>query len=315
MMEIQEQLQSLKETFFTVDQQFKSTASALPDPVFIIDKNGRYLDVIGGQERSLYHSPDFLIGKDLYSVFPVDMANIFLETISDSIETDSLKVLEYQLGPEDVRGTTADGPEGKQWFEGRVYPIKDQADEISSVIWMAINITRRKNLEKRLRDLAEKDPLTGAFNRRHFMQVLEKSCSIAKRYKNPLSILVLDIDNFKSINDTFGHKAGDTVLKALVDYCQEAFRGSDLFARLGGEEFIVMLPNTPTLGAAIIAERIRDGIHNIPVTLANKKVNFTISIGISQIDESDESYNDVISRADAALYQAKDKGKNRVEIN
>jgi diguanylate cyclase (GGDEF)-like protein len=315
MMEIQEQLQSLKETFFTIDQQFKSTASALPDPVFIIDKNGRYLDVIGGQERSLYHSPDFLIGKDLYSVFPVDMANIFLETISDSIETDSLKVLEYQLGPEDVRGTIADGPEDKQWFEGRVYPIKDQNDEISSVIWMAINITRRKNLEKRLRDLAEKDPLTGAFNRRHFMQVFERSCSIVKRYKNPLSIMVLDIDNFKSINDTFGHEAGDTVLKALVDYCQKAFRGSDLFARLGGEEFIVMLPNTPTLGAAIIAERIRDGIHNIPVTLANKKVNFSISIGISQVDESDESYSDVISRADTALYKAKDKGKNRVDIN
>jgi diguanylate cyclase (GGDEF)-like protein len=315
MMEIQEQLQSLKETFFTIDQQFKSTASALPDPVFIIDKNGRYLDVIGGQERSLYHSPDFLIGKDLYSVFPVDMANIFLETISDSIETDSLKVLEYQLGPEDVRGTIADGPEDKQWFEGRVYPIKDQNDEISSVIWMAINITRRKKLEKRLKNLSEKDPLTNAFNRRYFMQVFEQSYSIAKRYKNPLSIMVLDIDNFKSINDTFGHEAGDTVLKALVDFCQVSFRDADLFARLGGEEFIVMLSNTPTLGAAIIAERIRDGIHNIPVTLANKKVNFSISIGISQVDESDESYSDVISRADTALYKAKDKGKNRVDIN
>ena len=315
MMEIQEQLQSLKETFFTVDQQFKSTASALPDPVFIIDKNGRYLDVIGGQERSLYHSPDFLIGKDLYSVLPLDLANIFLETISDSIETDSLKVLEYQLGPEDVRGTTADGPDGKQWFEGRVYPIKDQADEISSVIWMAINITRRKNLEKRLKDLSEKDPLTGAFNRRYFMQVFERAYTISKRYKNPLSVLVLDIDNFKSINDTFGHEAGDTVLKALVDFYQMSFRDADLFARLGGEEFIVMLSNTPTLGAAIIAERIRDGVHKIPVTLANETVNVSISIGISQADESDESYKDVINRADAALYQAKDRGKNRVEIN
>ena len=277
-MEIQEQLQSLKETFFTVDQQFKSTASALPDPVFIIDKNGRYLDVIGGQERSLYHSPDFLIGKDLYSVLPLDLANIFLETISDSIETDSLKVLEYQLGPEDVRGTTADGPEGKQWFEGRVYPIKDQADEISSVIWMAINITRRKNLEKRLRDLAEKDPLTGAFNRRHFMQVLEKSCSIAKRYKNPLSILVLDIDNFKSINDTFGHKAGDTVLKALVDYCQEAFRGSDLFARLGGEEFIVLLRNTDLPEAISFANRFRALVENFRIYHRGKPLKLTVSL-------------------------------------
>jgi diguanylate cyclase (GGDEF)-like protein/PAS domain S-box-containing protein len=302
-MDVHEQLQSLKDSFFTMDQQFQSTASALPDPVFIIDKNGRYLDVVGGQERTLYHRPDFLIGKDLHTVLPLDLANIFLETISDSIETDSLKVLEYQLGPEDVQGTTTDGPEGKQWFEGRVYPIKDKSDEVSSVVWMAINITRRKKLEKKLKNLSEKDPLTGAFNRRYFMQIFEQSYSIAKRYNNPFSVMVLDIDNFKSINDTFGHKAGDTVLKTIVDY------------RLGGEEFIVMLPNTPTLGAAIIAERIRDGIHNLPVTLANKTVHFSISIGISQVDESDEDYSDVISRADMALYQAKDKGKNRVEIN
>jgi diguanylate cyclase (GGDEF)-like protein/PAS domain S-box-containing protein len=314
-MDVHEQLQSLKDSFFTMDQQFQSTASALPDPVFIIDKNGRYLDVVGGQERTLYHRPDFLIGKDLHTVLPLDLANIFLETISDSIETDSLKVLEYQLGPEDVQGTTNDGPEGKQWFEGRVYPIKDKSDEVSSVVWMAINITRKKKLEKKLKNLSEKDPLTGAFNRRYFMQIFEQSYSIAKRYNNPFSVMVLDIDNFKSINDTFGHKAGDTVLKTIVDYCKVSFRDADLFARLGGEEFIVMLPNTPTLGAAIIAERIRDGIHNLPVTLANKTVHFSISIGISQVDESDEDYSDVISRADMALYQAKDKGKNRVEIN
>ena len=314
-MDIQEQLQSLQKNFFVMDQQFKSTASALPDPVFILDKNGRYLDVIGGKERSLHHSPDFLIGKDLHTVLPTDLADIFLETISDTIETDSLKVLEYQLGPEDVQGTTADGPGEKQWFEGRVYPIKDESNEVSSVVWVAINITRRKNLELRLKNLSEKDPLTSAFNRRYFMQVFEQSYSIAKRYKNPLSIMVLDIDNFKSINDTFGHAAGDTVLKMIVDFCQVTFRDADLFARLGGEEFIVMLPNTPTLGAAIIAERIRDGINNLPVVLADRTINISISIGISQIDESDESYNDLINRADAALYQAKDKGKNRVEIN
>jgi len=314
-MDVHEQLQSLKDNLYIKDQQFKSTASALPDPVFIIDRNGKYLDLIGKQERNLYHSPDFLIGKDLHSVLSADLANIFLETISDAIETDSLKVLEYQLGPEDLKGITADGSKDKQWFEGRVYPIKDQADEISSVVWMEINITRRKNLEKKLKNLEQKDPLTGAFNRRYFMQVFEQSYSITKRYKTPLSIMVIDIDNFKSINDTIGHKAGDTVLKMVVDFCQTSFRDADLFARFGGEEFIVMLPNTPTIGAAIIAERIRDGVHSIPVTLANETVNCSISIGISQIEESDKSYTDVINRADTALYQAKDRGKNRVEIN
>jgi diguanylate cyclase (GGDEF)-like protein len=314
-MDVHEQLEFLQESLYIKDQQFKSTANALPDPIFIIDKNGKYLDLIGSQKKNLYHSPDFFIGKNLHSLLPADLANIFLETISDAIETESLKVLEYQLGPEDFKGITADAIKDKQWFEGRVYPVKDQADEISSVVWMAINITRRKNLEKKLKNLAEKDPATGAFNRRHFMQIFEQSHSIAKRYKTPLSIMVLDIDNFKSINDSFGHEAGDTVLKTITGYCQLSLRESDLFARLGGEEFIVMLPNTPTIGAAIIGERIRDGVHNIPVTLANQTVNCSISIGISQVKESDKSHNDVISRADTALCQAKDMGKNRVEIH
>ena len=311
-MEIEEQLQSLKETFFTVDQQFKSTASALPDPVFIIDKNGRYLDVIGGQERSLYHSPDFLIGKDLYSVLPLDLANIFLETISDSIETDSLKVLEYQLGPEDVRGTTADGPDGKQWFEGRVYPIKDQADDISSVVWMAINITRRKNLEKRLKILSEKDPLTGAFNRRYFMQVLEQSYSISKRYKNPLSVLVIDIDNFKSINDTFGHEAGDSVLKGLVDFCQVSFRDADLFARLGGEEFAILFSG---LDEDQLYNKLDDFRRDIAVSQTpyeHDQISFTVSLGV--IFNSVDPLAAQMNAADEALYLAKENGRNQISI-
>jgi diguanylate cyclase (GGDEF)-like protein len=313
-MDIHEQLQSLQDTFFVMDQQFKSTASALPDPVFIIDQYGKYVDVIGGRERSLYHSPDFLIGKDLHSVLPQDIADIFLETVSDAIETNSLKIIEYQLGAEDVNGTTPDGPQGKQWFEGRVFPVKDKTDQVSSVVWLAINITKKKKLEKKLKDLAEKDPLTGAYNRRHFMKFLEQEYNVSKRYKNPLSIFIIDIDNFKNINDSFGHEGGDTVLKKFVEYCQTSFRESDLFARYGGEEFIVMLSNTPTLGAAIIAERVRDAAENMEVPFKNQIINFSISIGASQLEPEDESIQDVITRADQALFEAKEKGRNQLII-
>ena len=314
-MDIWEKLQSVEQNFFAIEQQLQSTARTLPDPICVIDKFGKYLDVIGGKERSLYHSGDFLINKYLHDVMPESLADTFMQTISESIKENSLKTIEYQLGPKDITGSPLDGPKSVQWFEGRVYPIKNQGGEINSVIWLAINITDRKKLEDQLKELSEKDALTGAYNRRYFTQIFDREFSIAKRYKNKLSVLLIDIDNFKKINDTYGHAGGDAALKKLVLLCEELFRQSDMFARYGGEEFIVMLPNTPSLGAAIIAERIRAKIEEIAVPYEKETIKFTISIGITLVLDTDTNSNAVLTRADSALYQAKKKGRNRIEIN
>jgi diguanylate cyclase (GGDEF)-like protein len=166
-----------------------------------------------------------------------------------------------------------------------------------------------------LKELSEKDGLTGAYNRRYFMQIFDKEFSIAKRYKNKLSILLIDIDNFKEVNDTYGHAGGDAVLKRFVIFCEDILRDSDLFGRYGGEEFIVMLPSTPSLGAAIIAERIRANIEEMSVTYEKQTIKFTISIGVSQALDTDSNSNAVLTRTDSALYQAKKKGRNRIEIS
>ncbi len=314
-MDIWEKLQSVEQNFFAIEQQLQSTARTLPDPIFVIDKFGRYLDVIGGKERSLYHSGGFLIGKYLHDVMPESLADTFMQAISEAIEDNTLKTIEYQMGPRDIIGSPLDGPRDTQWFEGRVYPIKDKTNEVNSVIWLAINITDRKKLEERLRELSEKDALTGAYNRRYFMQIFEQEFSIAKRYKNKLSVLLIDIDNFKEINDTYGHDGGDAVLKRFVIFCKEILRQADLFARYGGEEFIVMLPNTPSLGAAIIAERVRANIEEMSVTFEKQTIKFTISIGISLVLDADINSNAVLTRADSALYNAKKTGRNRIEIS
>ena len=314
-MDIWEKLQSVEKNFFTIEQQLQSTARTLPDPIFVIDKFGKYLDVIGGKERSLYHSGDFLINKYLHDVLPESLADTFMQTISEAIEDNSLKTMEYQLGPEDIIGSPLDGPKSAQWFEGRVYPIKDHSGGINSVVWLAINITERKQLEEQLKELSEKDALTGAYNRRYFTQIFDKEFAIAQRYKNKLSILLIDIDNFKEVNDTYGHDGGDAVLKRFVIFCEEILRESDLFSRYGGEEFIVMLASTPSLGAAIIAERIRANIEEMSVTYKKQTIKFTISIGISLVLDTDTNSNAVLTRADSALYQAKKKGRNRIEIN
>jgi two-component system cell cycle response regulator len=313
-MDIWEKLQSVEQNFFAIEQQLQSTARTLPDPIFVIDKFGKYLDVIGGKERSLYHSGDFLIDKYLHDVMPESLADTFMQTISEAIEHNSLETIEYQLSPEDIAGSPMDGPKNAQWFEGRVYPIKDKSGEVHSVIWLAINITDRKNLEEQLREFSEKDHLTGAYNRRYFMQIFDREFAISKRYNNKLSVLLIDIDNFKDINDTYGHDGGDAVLKRFVIFCEEMLRESDLFARYGGEEFIVMLPGTPSLGAAIIAERIRANIEEMSVTYEKQTIKFTISIGITLALDTDKSSNAVLTRADSALYQAKKKGRNRIEI-
>jgi diguanylate cyclase (GGDEF)-like protein len=186
-----------------------------------------------------------------------------------------------------------------------VYPIKDRADEVHSVIWLSINITETKKLEDRLKELSEKDIHTGAYNRRHFMQIFDQAFSIAERYKTKLSVLHIDIDNLKEINETYRQDGCDAVLKKLVIFCEDNLRQSDLFARYGGEEFIVMLQNTPSLGAAIIAERIRADIEQMSVTYGKYTIQFTISIGISSVLDSDSNSAAVLSRAGSALYPRK----------
>lgn len=314
-MDTWDRLQSVEQNFFTVEQQFQSAGRALPDPIFIINEFGKFIEIIGGQERSPYRSVDFLLGKYLHEVLPEKLADSFMHKIKEAIEKNTLKIIEYQLGPGDITGSPPDAPKGNQWFESRIYPIKDKSEETHSVIWLSLNITKRKNLEKQLKDLSERDGLTGAYNRKYFMQIFDYEFLVALRYKTKLSVLLIDIDNLKEINDTYGLDCGDAVLGEFTNFCQDNMRKSDLLARYSIEKFIVMLPNTPSIGAAIIAERLRTGIEDMSLTFEEHAVQFTISIGATLVQDTDTSCTAAIGRADAALYQAKKNGRNRIEIS
>jgi len=312
-MDTLKKLQTVEENLFAVEQRFQATARALPDPIFVIDESGKYLDVIGDSAGSLYQSGEFFIGKNLREVLP-HLADALMKTISAAIAANSLKTLEYKIDPTDMSGSTLDALEGTQWFEGRVYPIKDRTNQVHSVIWLNINITERKNLEERLQELSEKDRLTGAYSRRYFQQIFEHEFSIVKRSKDKLSILLIAVDNFEKITEKYGQEGGNTVLKRFVMFCEDNFRRSDLFARYDGEKFIAMLPNTPTVGAAIKAERVRANIEELSFTYDKQSIRFTISIGISLVLDTDADSTAVISRALAALEQAGKDGHNRVEM-
>lgn len=180
-------------------------------------------------------------------------------------------------------------------------------------VWFFRDITEHKQLEAALREMSRQDPLTGVANRRHFFEVAAEEFSRARRFGRDLSFIMLDIDWFKRINDKWGHAAGDKVLKALCESAQSALRQVDLFARIGGEEFAVLVPDTNLDSAFLLAERLRLKAAALGVAEGPDSISFTLSAGVSSLMPEDASAEDALKRADSALYRAKQAGRNRTE--
>ncbi len=178
---------------------------------------------------------------------------------------------------------------------------------------LASEIAIRKRAEDELRVMANTDALTGVNNRRRFLEILEGEIQRVKRTGHPLCFMMLDIDCFKSVNDRYGHLAGDQTLCHFAGALRDGRRGIDAIGRLGGEEFGVMLPETSVQNAAIVAERLRGIVASREVNAAGNTFHITVSIGVTQLKPG-ESGDQLIARADAAMYAAKQHGRNRVEI-
>ncbi len=188
-------------------------------------------------------------------------------------------------------------------------------------------IALRKETEAALRKseddyrrLAITDPLTGLYNRRHFNELAEHEFSRALRYSRSLSIMMLDIDFFKKVNDSYGHQSGDEVLKTFSGIVTETLRAGDIVARYGGEEFIVLLPETTVQDAALIAERLREKIAETVIDVDKFSIRITASFGVGECvgDKNDLPIETLMSkcfsRADQVLYESKNRGRNRVTI-
>lgn len=203
---------------------------------------------------------------------------------------------------------------GLIWVEGHASPIQEPQGEI---IWYGhmADITRRKQQEAALRHQANTDNLTGISNRSSFLQALEQELERFHRYPNPAAILMIDLDHFKKVNDNYGHPAGDRVLKGFAHLTNGTLREVDRFGRLGGEEFAILLPDTDAAGALRYAERLRNNIASATFSTEQGDISVTISIGISLFQADDQTVQTIISRADNALYRAKQQGRNRCELN
>ncbi|MGM0693645.1 MAG: PAS domain-containing protein [Pseudomonadota bacterium] len=255
-------------------------------------------------------TPDELAHNDeaaFSTIHPDDQAKV-KAAIEASAETLTHWHCEYRVMP----------PKGHElWVEGNATPERLEDD---SVMWHGYisDVSERKRLqleleesEARFRQLATVDMLTGAPNRRHFMHCLEAELTRVKRHEVDACLVMFDADHFKRINDTYGHAAGDDMLKALVSTGRKQLRTPDLLGRLGGEEFAILLPDTSLEGAVTLAERFRQAVAAMQVTSDDASIRMTISLGVAGLSAKDTS-DSAMERADKALYSAKTSGRDRV---
>ncbi len=200
---------------------------------------------------------------------------------------------------------TKDGE--RVWIYWTNKPIFDENKNLVEILSIGTDITERKSFEKRLEKLATTDLLTGLYNRRKFEESLIREIEEAKRYGKTFSIILLDIDFFKEINDTYGHQVGDYILQTIAKLIKKLLRRTDIVARWGGEEFVIILPNGKMKGAFQLAERIRKTVESTKFPIEKK---CTVSLGVTEYQPNDTPHS-LLKRADLALYAAKQNGRNR----
>ena len=213
----------------------------------------------------------------------------------------------------EFRMRTADG--GWKWILSRARIVEwDECGVPTRIVGTHVDITERKNLERRLSELATSDELTGLSNRRHFLETGAREVERSRRSGSPLAFLMLDLDNFKDVNDRYGHPTGDATLRLFADTCAKTLRAADIFGRLGGEEFAILLPDTPEEGAQTLAQRLRRDVEKTAFPSEEGTFCVTVSIGIASMTDPEDSLNDLMHRADRALYESKRAGRNRVTV-
>lgn len=238
---------------------------------------------------------------------------------------------EHVLEIEEQDRRLAADPTGHQTYERRVTRdpeacrdiilhkalMRAHDGSIEGVVGAVVDMTDQKALQAELQHLATTDQLTGAANRRAFMEKAEAELRRSLRYGHPLSLIMIDVDRFKSINDTHGHHAGDRVLQRICRICLETIRDSvDYFSRLGGEEFAVLAPETGAQGAGALAERLRQGLANERFIVEGQTIPFTASFGVATCEAGNDgaTVEGLLKQADRCLYESKSNGRNRVTL-
>lgn len=275
----------------------------VPIPLFIKDRAGRYIDCNNAFTRFLSFSREEIIGKSVYEIWRKDEADVFFAQDEALYEQGDLQIYEAKI-------TSSDGIIHIVQFHKQVFT--DSSGVIAGFLGAIFDITEKKELEETLARLATIDELTGLPNRRDGMAKLEVLHRNSARKNRPYCLAMIDIDRFKRLNDRYGHANGDFVLRAFADLMKKTLRSSDVCFRYGGEEFVILLPETELNDGFTIVERLRQVWDRNQLTLPDcQLVHSTVSIGLVQYPIDSISFEQLLQASDKALYDAKNGGRNR----
>lgn len=291
---------------------------SIPEMVFVLDEKERIIDANAVAQKWLGKPISEIIGREPIEVFqkwPQLLQRFFF--------------LEYTREEIEIPGNPP------RMLETIITPIYNRASQLEGRVILAYDITDRKKLEEELKttnqalqvqldenerlriqlqEQAIRDPLTGVFNRRYLAEALDKENARAIREESPFSLIVLDVDFFKKVNDTYGHKCGDLVLQSLAKFLQDNTRRSDIVCRFGGEEFVILMPDAAVEDAHERAERFRRQFEAHVIEYEGKQVKSTFSAGVASFPIHSRSGDALLNMADMALYQSKAGGRNRVTV-
>ena len=289
---LSQERESLRES----ENSFKVLTEASFEGVAVLDE-GKIININPAFLEMFGYNREEVIGENFFDFVAPEGRHLAREKLSGNHE----KAFEVQGIHKSGRSIYLEVRGKETLFQGRTAKVSAIRD-----------ITERKKSVEELKRFATMDSLTNVFNRRHFMELGEAEFTRSRRYERPLSLLMMDIDYFKKVNDMYGHATGDKILTIMTKACKDVLRRSDVIGRLGGEEFSVVLPETPLDTAIAVAEKLRSSISKITVVEGNKKIRFSVSIGVTSFISGDKGLDKLLSRADRALYEAKNNGRNQV---
>ena len=296
-----------------LEERYRAITETVVDAIISIDEEGRII-LCNPATKKMFGYEDEIIGSNITALMPERYRNAHQNGMKRYLNTGIHKIIGSTV---EVVGLKKDGTE----FPIELSLSAWRTDERHYFTGIIRDITERKQIEhnlieanKKLEELSIRDSLTNVYNRRYAYQVLESEFNRAKRYKTPLSCLLIDADHFKKINDQYGHLFGDTVLVNFASLLQKMTRTTDIVSRFGGEEFLVILPDIDMKGAADFAERLKETISNLKIEDKEKNICavLTISIGACSFTENTANITELIHQADIALYEAKHLGRDRV---
>ncbi|MDO8273190.1 MAG: diguanylate cyclase, partial [Gammaproteobacteria bacterium] len=273
--------------------------------IYLKDHEGRYVYVNPRVANLLKLPTSEIIGRTDVELLPGNIGAEYYSNDQKVFETGTKMTMEEPF-------IDKDGNTRYYWSTKMPLQLPGQPEML---IGFSTDVTEQRALRMELERRANTDALTGIYNRLFFYQVAEQEFLRSRRYGTSMSLLIIDIDHFKSINDTYGHHAGDVVLQAMAGHCQRSVRDCDTLARVGGEEFAVLMPETAQADALIMAARLCSSFEGLLMTMEPKDISVTISAGISEFRASDTNLQSIFTRADRALYQAKRLGRNQVCVD